>query len=65
MKQTNMDTQNLLMTKTTQTQTIKEHIASAHFTAMTKPEILFDGKSENWPDFEHHPLTKTGNPTIA
>jgi hypothetical protein len=66
MKQTNMDTQNLLTTKTISTQTMNDHITSAHFTAMTKPlEILFDGKPENWPGFEHHLLTETENPTIA
>jgi hypothetical protein len=33
---------------------------------MTKPsEILFDGKPENWPKFEHHLLTETENPTIS
>jgi hypothetical protein len=49
MKQTNMDTQNLLMTKTTPTQTLNNHRTPAHFTAMTKPsEILFDGKPENY-----------------
>jgi hypothetical protein len=33
---------------------------------MTTPlEILFDGKPENWPEFEHHLLTETGNPTIG
>jgi hypothetical protein len=60
MKQTNMDTQNLLTTKTTPIPTMNYHRTSAHFTTMTKPsEILFDGKPENWPEFEHHLLTAT------
>jgi hypothetical protein len=60
MKQRNMDTQNLLTMKTTQTQTINDHRLSSHFTAITKPsEILFDGKSENWLELEHHLLTET------
>jgi hypothetical protein len=63
MKQTNMDTQNLLTMKTTSTQTINDHRLSAHFTAMTKPsKILFDRKPENWPEFEHHRLTEKKNP---
>jgi hypothetical protein len=42
MKRANMDTQNLLTTNRTPTQTMNDHIISAHFTAMTKPsEILF------------------------
>jgi hypothetical protein len=45
---------------------MNNHRTSAHFTAMTKPsEILFDGKPENWPEFDHHLLTETENPTIA
>jgi hypothetical protein len=65
-KQTNMDTQNLITTKTTPTPTINDHRALAHFIVMTKPsEIIFDGKPENWPEFEHHLLTETENPTIA
>jgi hypothetical protein len=61
-----MDTQDLISTKTTPTQTMKDHRTSAHFTTMTKPlEILFDGKPENWPEFEHHLLTETENPTIG
>jgi hypothetical protein len=66
MKQTNMDTQNLLTKKTTPTQIMNDHITSSHFTAMTKPsEILFDRKPENWTEFEHHLLTETENPTIV
>jgi hypothetical protein len=65
MKQANMDTQNLLTTKTPPTQTMNDHIISTHFSAMTKPwEIIFDGTLENWPDFEHHLPTETENPTI-
>jgi hypothetical protein len=65
MKRANMDTQNLLTTKKTPTQTINDHVISAHSTVMTKPsEILFDGTPENWPEFEHHLLTEAENPTI-
>jgi hypothetical protein len=65
MKWANMDTQNLLTTKTAPTRTLNDHRISAHFTAMTKPsEILFDGKPEKWPEFEHHLLTETENQTI-
>jgi hypothetical protein len=65
MKRANMDTQNLLTTKTTPTQTMNNHIISAHFTTVTKPlEILFDGTPENWPEFRHHLLTEAENPTI-
>jgi hypothetical protein len=65
MKRSNMDTQNLLTTKRTPSQTLNDHRISAHFTAMTKPsEILFDGTPENWPEFEHHLLTEAENPTI-
>jgi hypothetical protein len=60
MKQKNIDTQNLLTTKTTPTQTINDHRTSAHFT-----KILFDVKPENWPKFEHHLLNATENPIIA
>jgi hypothetical protein len=59
MKRANMDTQNLLTTMITPTQTINDHRMTAHFTAMTKPsESLFDGTPENWPAFEHHLLTE-------
>jgi hypothetical protein len=65
MKRANLDTQNLLTTKTTPAQTINDHRTTAHFTAMTKPsETLFDGTPENWPAFEHHLLTEAENPTI-
>jgi hypothetical protein len=60
MKRANMDTQNLLKTKTAPTQIMNDHRTSAHVTAMTKPlEILFDGKPKSWPEFEHHLLTET------
>jgi hypothetical protein len=66
MKRANMDTQNLLTTKKAPTQTLNDHRTSAHFTVMNKPsEILFDGKPESWPEFKHHLLTETENPTIG
>jgi hypothetical protein len=66
MKQTNMETQNLLTTKTMPTQPVNDHRASAHFTMMTRPcEIIFDGKPKNWPEFEHHLLNEAENPTIG
>jgi hypothetical protein len=47
-------------------QPINDHRASSHFTEMTKPsEILFDGKRENWPEFEHHLLNEAEKPTIG
>jgi hypothetical protein len=65
MKRANMDTQNLLATKTMPTQTMNDHRISAHFTAMTKPsEILFDGTPKNWPEFKHHLLKEAKKPTI-
>jgi hypothetical protein len=43
MKRANLDTQNMLTTKTTPAQTMNNHKTTAHFTAMTKPsETLFD-----------------------
>jgi hypothetical protein len=43
MKRANLDTQNILTTKTTPSQTMNDHITTAHFNAMTKPsETLFD-----------------------
>jgi hypothetical protein len=64
MKRANMDTQNLLATKTTPAQTMNYHRTAAHFTAMTKPsDTLFDGTPENWPAFEHHLLKEAENPT--
>jgi hypothetical protein len=66
LKRINLDTQNLLTTKTTPTQTMSDHRSTAHFNAMTKPsDTLFDGTPENWPAFEHHLLTKAENPTIS
>jgi hypothetical protein len=65
MKGSNLDTQNILTTKTTPAQTMNDHRTTAHFKAMTKPsETLFDGTQENWPAFEHHLLTEAKNPTI-
>jgi hypothetical protein len=44
MKRANLDTQNMLTTKTTPAQTMNDHITTAHFNAITKPsETLFDG----------------------
>jgi hypothetical protein len=64
-KQANIDTQNMLTTKTTPVQKMNDHITVAHFKSMTKPsEKLFDGTPENWPAFEYHLLTEAKNPTI-
>jgi hypothetical protein len=66
MKRANLDTQNLLTTKTTHAQTMNDHRTTVHFNATTKPsEKLFDGTPENWPAFEHHLLTEAENPTIS
>jgi hypothetical protein len=66
MKRANLETQNLLTTKTTPAQTMNDHISTSHFNAMTKPsDTLFDETPENWPAFEHHLLTKANNPTIS
>jgi hypothetical protein len=66
MKRAKLDTQHILTTKTTATQTMNDHKTTAHFNAMTKPsETLFDGTLENWPAFEHHLLTEAENPTIS
>jgi hypothetical protein len=44
LKRANLDTQNLLTTKTTPAQTMSDHRSTAHFNAMTKPsDTLFDG----------------------
>jgi hypothetical protein len=37
---THMDTQHLIMTKTTPTQTMNDHRTSAHFTTITEPSLL-------------------------
>jgi hypothetical protein len=66
LKRANLDTQNLLTTKTTPAQTMSDHRSTAHFNAMTKPsDTLFGGTPENWPAFEHHLLTEAENPTIS
>jgi hypothetical protein len=66
MKRANLDTQNLLTTKTTPAHTMNDHRTTAHFNTMTKPsEKLFDGTPENWPTFKHHVLTEAENPTIS
>jgi hypothetical protein len=65
MKRANLETPNMLTTKTTPVQTMNDHRTTSHFTAMTKPsETLFDRTPENWPAFEHHLLTEAENPTI-
>jgi hypothetical protein len=66
MKRANLDTHNILTTKTTPAHTMNDHRTSAHFNAITKPsETLSDGTPENWPAFEHHLLTEAENPTIS
>jgi hypothetical protein len=66
MKQANLDTQNMLTTKMTPSQTMNDHRTTAYFNAMTKPsETLFDRTLENCPTFEHHLLTEAENPTIS
>jgi hypothetical protein len=66
MKRANLDTQNLLTTKTTPAQTMSDHRSTDHFNVMTKPsDTLFDGTPGNWPAFEHHLLTEAENPTIS
>jgi hypothetical protein len=53
MKRSNLDTHNMLTTKTTPSQTINDHRTTSHLTSKTKPsETLFDGTPENWPAFE-------------
>jgi hypothetical protein len=65
-KRSNLDTQNLLTSKTTPAQTMNNHRTTAHFNAMTEPsETLFDGTPEKWPAFEHHLLAEAENPTIS
>jgi hypothetical protein len=65
-KRANLDTQNLLITKTTPAQTMNDHRSTAHFNAMNKPsDMLFDGTPKNWPAFEHQLLTEAENPTIS
>jgi hypothetical protein len=57
MKRSNLDTHNLLTTKTTPAQIMNDHRTTIHYTAMTKPsETVFDRTPENWPAFEHHLL---------
>jgi hypothetical protein len=66
MKRANLDTQNMLTTKTTPAQTMNDHRTTAHFNEMTKPsETLFNIKPENWPALEHHLLTEAKNPNIS
>jgi hypothetical protein len=66
MKRANLDTQNLLTTKTTPAQTMNDHRTTDHFNVMTKTsERLFYGTPDNWPTFEHRLLTEAENPTIS
>jgi hypothetical protein len=66
MKRANLDTQNMLTTKTTPAQTMNYHRSTDHFNEMTKPsDTMFDGTPENWPAFKHHILTEAKNPTIS
>jgi hypothetical protein len=66
LKRANLDTQNLLTTKTTPAQTMSDHGSTAHFNAMTKPlDTPLYGTPGNWPAFEHHLLTEAKNPTIS
>jgi hypothetical protein len=66
LKRANLDTQNLLTTKTTPAQTMSDKRLTAHFNAMTKPsDTMFDVTPENWPAFEHHLITEAENPTIS
>jgi hypothetical protein len=66
MKRANLDTQNLLTTKTAPAQTMNDHRTTAHFNATTKPsETLFYGTPENWLAFKHRLLTEAENPTIS
>jgi hypothetical protein len=52
-KRANLDTQNILTTKTTPAQTMSDHRPTAHFNAMTKhSDTLFDGTPENWHKLE-------------
>jgi hypothetical protein len=66
LKRTNLDTHNLLTTKTTPSQTMSDHRSTAHFNATTKPsDALFNGTPEKCPAFEHHLLTEAETPTIS
>jgi hypothetical protein len=66
MKRANLDTQNILTTKTTPAQTMNDHISTVNFNAMTKPsDTLFNGAPDNWPAFKHHLLAEAENPTIS
>jgi phage-related tail protein len=52
MKQTTIEAQHLLISKTMATQPVNYHRAYAHFTAITKArDVLFDGQPDNWPAF--------------
>jgi hypothetical protein len=48
LKRVNLDSQHLLTTETTPTQTMSYHRSTVHFNAMTKPsDTLFNGTPEN------------------
>jgi hypothetical protein len=52
MKRANLDTHNILTTKTTPAQTKNDHRSTAHFNSTTKPsDTLCDGTADNWPAF--------------
>jgi hypothetical protein len=66
MKQTSMETQNLLTTKTMTTRPVNDHRASANFVVMTKAcSVPFDGQPNIWPAFKHQLLNESENPTIG
>jgi hypothetical protein len=66
MKRANLETQNILTTKTTSSQTMNDRRTTSHRNVMTKPsETLFDRTPENLPAFERHLLTEAQNPTIS
>jgi hypothetical protein len=66
MEHSNMETKNLLTTKTMPTHPVNDQRASVYFTVTTKPcDFLFDGQPKNWPEFKHHLLNEAENPTIG
>jgi hypothetical protein len=59
MKQANLDTHNILTTKTTPAQTINYNRTTAHFTVITKPsETLLYRTRDNWPAFKENPTIR-------
>jgi hypothetical protein len=60
MKRANLDTHNILATKTTPAQTMNDRRTTAYFNAMNKPsEKMFDGTPENWSAFGTPPPTRS------